>query len=230
MPTENKKVNGLQHEFYQGGWDNPNSFTLYLTYKCNWFCDYCSEDTHNRNEVTVEDIQRKLSEIPANSDVAITGGEPGILSKDVLKMVFDDLTAKNCFINVNTNGLFFKRHPELCDIPQSFLYHCSEHLTEDELYIPNFIPREKIDFLLVVTDETYKRLDYYIEKYPNIKFLLFGADRVQYDNHRAGKGLSRTNGFKVYTKYKDRIHPDSYIHLITSCWEVNNIRKLQALR
>ena len=225
-----KQVNGLQHEFYQGGLDNANSYTLYLTYKCNWMCDYCSEDTHNRNEVSVEDIQRKLDEIPEGSDVSITGGEPGVLTSDVLQMVFDQLTAKKCIISVNTNGTFFKRHQALCNIPDSFLYHCSEHLQDEEIYIPDFVPREKISFQLVVTDQTYHRLSYYIEKYPDIKFLIFGADSIQYDRGRRGTGLSRTNGFKVYNEYKDKIHPDSYIHLITTCWEVNTIRKLRALR
>lgn len=219
-----------QPMFFAGGQDGENTYTLYVTYKCNWFCDYCSEDTHNRNEVTVEDIKRKLAAIPANSDVSITGGEPGVLKTEVLQMIFDDLQAKNCWINVNTNGTFFRRHQELCHIPNSFLYHCSEHLDDDEIYIPDFVDPTKIDFQLVITDDTYHRLDYYIEKYPNIKFLIFGADRVQYDKKRTGKGLSRENGFKIYQKYKDRIHPNSYIYLITTCREVNDMRKLQALR
>ena len=225
-----KDNNGLQHEFFEGGLDNPNSYTLYLTYKCNWKCDYCSEDTHNRPPVTIEDIQHKLETIPEGGDVAITGGEPGVLTADVLKLVFDNLTAKKCFININTNGTFFKRHPNLCHIPDSFLYHCSEHLEDEEIYIPDFVPQEKILFQLVVTDQTYHRLDYYINKYPNIKFLIYGADSIQYEKNRRGTGLSRENGFKIYKEYKDKIHPESYLHLITTCWELNNIRKLEALR
>jgi organic radical activating enzyme len=195
-----------------------------LTYKCNWFCNYCSEDTHNRNDVTYADIQRKVNEIPAGSDVAITGGEPGTVSKEVMIWVIDQLKAKGCFININTNGTFFKKHRDICHIPDSYLYHCSENLDDEEIWIPEHVDRAKIDFQLVITDDTMDRLEYYVNKYPDIKFLVFGADNV------IGKGLSRANGFKIYKEYKDRINPDSYIHLITTCREVNDIQKLQALR
>ena len=212
------------YEFFQGGLDGADSYTLYLTYKCNWFCNYCSEDTHNRNEITFEEIQRKVEAIPPNSDVALTGGEPGILKKPVITWVLEQLKAKGCFVNVNTNGTFFKKHPELCHIPDSFLYHCSEHLEDDEIYIPDFVDRSKIDFQLVLTDKSLHRLEYYVNKYPDIKFLVFAAGNV------IGEGLSRANGFKVYAEFKDRIDPNSYLHLITTCREINDIRKLKALR
>lgn len=212
------------HVFFPGGQDGVNNYTLYVTYKCNWFCNYCSEDTHNRNDVSFDDIKRKVDAIPPNSDVAITGGEPGTLKREVMEWIFHELKSKGCFINVNTNGTFFKKHRELCHIPDSFLYHCSEHLEDEEIWIPEHVDQSKIDFQLVITDDTMDRLEYYIEKYPDIKFLIFGADNV------IGKGLSRANGFKIYKQYKDRINPDSYIHLITTCREVNDIQKLKALR
>jgi organic radical activating enzyme len=212
------------YEFFQGGLDGANSYTLYVTYRCNWFCNYCSEDTHNRNDVTLEDLQRKVAELPNGSDVAITGGEPGLLKHEVMQWLLTELKAKDCFINVNTNGTFFKKHRDLCHLPDSFLYHCSEHLDDEEIWIPEHVDMAKIDFQLVVTDDTVDRLEHYINKYSNIKFLIFGADNV------IGKGLSRSNGFKVYAKYKDKINPDSYMSLITTCREVNDIRKLKALR
>jgi organic radical activating enzyme len=212
------------YEFFQGGLDGANSYTLYVTYKCNWFCNYCSEDTHNRNIITFEEIKRKVESLPDNSDVAITGGEPGILKPDVMSWILNRLIEKNCFINVNTNGTFFKKHRELCHIPNSFLYHCSEHLEEPDIWIPEHVDKSKIDFQLVITDDTMHRLEYYVNKYPDIKFLVFAAGNV------IGKGLSRANGFNIYKEYKDRINPDSYLHLITTCQEVNVIKKLKALR
>lgn len=211
------------YEFFQGGMDGANSYTLYLTYKCNWFCNYCSEDTHNRIDVTIEQIQQKVNAIPANSDVAITGGEPGLIKHEVMAWVLSELKNKGCFVNVNTNGTFFKKHRDLCDIPDSFLYHCSENL-DDDIWQPEHVDQSKIDYQLVITDDTVGRVRYYVDKYPHIKFLVFGADNV------IGKGLSRTNGFKVYQEFKDQINPDSYLHLITTCREVNDIRKLKALR
>jgi organic radical activating enzyme len=174
--------------------------------------------------VTIEDLRRKVESLPDNCDVAITGGEPGTLKRDVMEWLLKRLKEKGCFINVNTNGTFFKKHKDLCHIPDSFLYHCSEHLEDDEVWIPEYVDIAKIDFQLVLTDETMNRLEYYVNKYPNIKFLVFGADNI------IGKGLKRENGFKIYTEFKDRIDPNSYMHLITTCWEINNIRKLKALR
>ena len=211
------------YEFFQGGLDGANSYTLYVTYKCNWFCNYCSEDTHNRNDVTDEQLEAKVNAIPPNSDVAITGGEPGLLSRPKMAWLLNELKSKNCFININTNGTFFKKHKELCHIPDSFLYHCTENL-EDDIWIPEHVDINKIDFQLVITDHTMDRLQHYIDRYPNIKFLVFGADNV------IGEGLSRANGFKVYAKFKDRIDPNSYLHLITTCREINDIKKLKALR
>jgi organic radical activating enzyme len=224
MSNQLPRVKHDNYEFFQGGLDGANSYTLYLTYKCNWFCDYCSEDTHNRADVTYHDIKQKVEAIPGNSDVALTGGEPGLIDHAVMEWVLTELKNKGCFVNVNTNGTFFKKHKNLCHIPDSFLYHCSEHLDNDDIWIPEHVDISKIDFQLVITDDTMHRLDFYINQYPDIRFLVFGADNV------IGKGLSRANGFKVYNQYKDRIAPDSYLHLITSCWEVNNIRKLKALR
>jgi organic radical activating enzyme len=218
------------YEFFQGGLDGANSYTLYLTYKCNWYCDYCSEDTHNRGRISFEEIKTKVESLPDNCDVAITGGEPGVARKDIVHWVLNRLVEKNCFININTNGTFFKRFPELCHIPHSFLYHCSEHLNDEEIFIPDFIDLNKINFQLVISDSTMNRLDYYINKYPQIQFLIYGADQIQYEKGRTGTGLSRANGFKVYRKYKDVIHPESYLHLITSCREINDIKKLKALR
>ena len=212
------------YEFFQGGLDGANCYTLYVTYKCNWFCNYCSEDTHNRNDVTIEDLQRKVEQLPNNSDVSITGGEPGTLKKDVMAWLLTTLKNKGCLINVNTNGTFFKKHTSVCHIPDSFLYHCSEHLEDAEIWIPEHIDINKISFQLVITDDTMDRLEYYVNKYPDIKFLVFGADNV------IGKGLSRANGFKICKEFKDRIDPESYIHLMTSCREVNEIQKLKALR
>jgi len=218
------------YEFFQGNLDSSNNFTLYVTYRCNWFCDYCSEDTHNRGIVNFEDIKAKVELIPNNTNVAVTGGEPGILKKEQMSWILNTLKEKNCAINMNTNGTFFKRHRELCDIPDSFLYHCSEHLEDEEIYIPDFVDFEKILFQLVVTDDTVHRLEYYINKYPDIKFLIYGADQIEYEKGRIGTGLSRANGFAIYRKYKDVIHPESYLRLIASCREINDIEKLKALR
>lgn len=211
----------MHDDYYLGGYDEEGTYTLYVTYKCNWRCDYCSEDTWNRPRV--DNLQEKLDSIHPNSDVSITGGEPGILPKDIMEDVINQLAEKNCIISVNTNGTFFKRFKYLDDKVDSYLYHCSEQLEDEEIIIPD-IDQSKIQYMLVITDDNMDRLEYYVSKYPKINFLVFGADNV------IGKGLSRKNGFEISRKFRGRIDEDSHIHLITSCWEVNQMRNLRALR
>jgi len=211
----------MHDDYYLGGYDDEGTYTLYVTYKCNWRCDYCSEDTWNRPRVN--NLQEKLDAIVEGSDVSITGGEPGILPKDIMEDVIRQLKEKKCIINVNTNGTFFKRFKYLDEQVDSYLYHCSEQLEDEEIIIPD-IDQNKIQYMLVITDDNMDRLEYYVSKYPNINFLVFGADNV------IGKGLSRKNGFEISRKYRGRIDDDSHIHLITTCWEVNQMRNLRALR
>ena len=212
------------YKFFLDGYDDAGTYTLYVTYRCNWKCDYCSEDTWNRPDVTEDELLAKVRSIHPNSDVSITGGEPGLLPKPLMETVIDQLHEKNCEVNVNTNGTFFKRFGYLCDRVDTFLYHCSENLDDTEIFIPDNVNLDKVQFMLVLTDENYTRLDSFLNKHPGIDFLVFGADNV------IGKGLSRANGFKVSKEYRGRINEDSHIHLITTCWEVNQMRGLRALR
>lgn len=209
----------IHDDYYPGGYDTSGVYTLYVTYKCNWRCNYCSEDTWNRPRV--DDLQSKIDLILPNSEVSITGGEPGLLPRDIMGDTIKQLVEKNCEININTNGKFFERFDYLDRYVDSYLYHCSEQLLDEELIIYD---NKKIQYMLVITDDNMDRLEYYVSKYPEISFLVFGADNV------IGKGLSRHNGIKVSQKFRGRIDDDSHIHLITSCWEVNQMRDLRALR
>lgn len=211
------------YKFFEDGYDSAGTYTLYVTYRCNWNCNYCSEDTWNRADVTDQDLLRKVESITPNSDVSITGGEPGLLPKPLMETVIQQLRDKDCEIHINTNGTFFKKFNYLCDSVDGFLYHCSEDLQED-IYIPTHVDQQKIQYMLVLTDRNYHRLDYYLDQYPSINFLIFGADNI------IGNGLSRKNGFELSRKYRGRIHDESHIHLITKCRDVHQMRGLRALR
>ena len=141
-----------------------------------------------------------------NSFVAITGGEPGVASKEHLNYIYKVLKEKNCIIQVNTNGTFFKTQKELCKITDYFLYHCSENLSEP-IYIPD-TQNYKIFYTLVITNNSYKRLENYIDKYPII-FQIVGADK------NSGEYLNFKNAIKIYQKYKFKITPDSFYGLLT---------------
>ena len=193
-------------------------YCLTVQYKCNWKCDYCIVDTHSQKEITKDELIHKLEIIEPGSEVSITGGEPGLISKELLEFIFSELKKKHCQINVNTNGTFFEKYPEYYQYIQNYLYHCSEHL---DLSIPIIIPDNpdnKIDYLLVVTDNTYQNIEEFIKKYPNILFHIYAADPVMV-NGQSGKFLSKQNAFKIIKQFKDRIHPNSY----KSLFNISNV-------
>jgi organic radical activating enzyme len=104
------------------------NYVLHITKKCNWFCRYCIVDTHNSEDIYINDILKHIDNIPNNSVVNLSGGEPGILSSDKLNLIFNKLRIKECEININTNGLFFKNHKNLDKYISNYFYHLSEDL------------------------------------------------------------------------------------------------------
>ena len=200
------------------------NYSLMSTYKCNWNCPYCVTNTHSQPDVTDEDILFKLNEIQPNSEVSLSGGEPGLVSKENIEIIFNNLLEKNCKISINTNGLFFKKYPEYDNLISYYLYHFSENLdlTKDH-YIPE-INKEKITFMLVVTNENYSRLDEFLEKYKDITFSIFAATKNKLEDERYI--LSKKNSFEIYKKYKDRLDPDSIKNLLLTCKETERNKRL----
>jgi len=189
-------------------------YSVIVTYKCDWRCAYCSADTHTKKSPSFEHIKRIVDDIELNSEVALTGGEPGYAKPEVIEYVIKTLKDKNCHITINTNGAFFKRYPQYCDQVNDFFYHCTEDLnTEKEIFIPE--GDYLIDYMLVVSDENYERLDHFITNYPDIEFLITGADPLIV-NGVMGPSLSRKFALKIIQKYHKQIHPDSVIRLLES--------------
>jgi len=201
------------------------NYCLMATYKCNWHCPYCITNTHMQEDVKDSEILKKLNEIKEGSEVSLSGGEPGLLSKENLNIIFKVLVEKKCLISVNTNGLFFKNHPEFDELIDNYLFHFSENLELDKVnYIPT-IDHRKISFMLVVTDENYPRLDEFLEKHKDIRFSIFAA--VQ-NNSKTDKkySLSKINAFKIYTKYKDILDPESFKNLLITCKHIERNKEL----
>ena len=88
-------------------------YEVELTHECNWHCPYCAIDVHNLPVLTHIDIVAKLSKIPSKSVVTLSGGEPGLISRDELDYVIMHLREKNCKLNLNTNGTFIAKYPSL---------------------------------------------------------------------------------------------------------------------
>ncbi len=145
-----------------------NEVEMVVTWLCNWKCDYCSVDTHNRPKLTMEEVEKKLNEVPFKSIVTLSGGEVGMMKRNEIEFIISKLKSKDCKIHLNTNGLFIKRYKDLLKNFDYILYHCSENLDlDEEIIIDDDL---KLEYMLIVTDNNYHKLENFLRKYPNIKF------------------------------------------------------------
>lgn len=184
-----------------------------VTYDCNWDCPFCITDTHTKSRVTLENLISKISAVEDRSIVSISGGEPGTLSENTLRYIISTLRDKNCSININTNGLFFKKYPEYVSQIDGFFYHCTENLDPDKgIVLYDSIDYNKTEFMMVLTDNNYHNLEWFINNY-DILFTLVAADRTTVKG-QPGDSLSVINGMKICSKYKDRINRTSYLNLM----------------
>jgi len=156
----------------------PNEIELMVTHECNWNCPYCSEQTHNKAELTKEDVLNKISLIPDKYNVTLSGGEVGLLSKDTICDIIDRLVNKECNLNLNTNGLFIVKYPELLRYFDYVLYHCSEDLYGDIV----FYDYDNVYHSLVLTDDNIERFDDIVKKYPYMKWNIIPSSIGNYDN------------------------------------------------
>jgi len=146
---------------------------LVVTWVCNWFCDYCCVDTHNRPKLTMEEVKAKLDKVIPGYNVTLSGGEVGTMKRDDIEFILSELESKGCPVSINTNGLFIKRYRDLLPRFDTILYHCSEDLDiNDDIIIDTEL---NLQYLLIVTDNNFNRLDAFLAKYPDIKFNLVAA-------------------------------------------------------
>lgn len=153
-----------------------NEIELIVTWVCNWHCEYCCVDTHKRPTLTMEQVRDKLDRVTPGCIVTLSGGEVGTMKRHDIEYILDSLEAKNCQININTNGLFIKRYRDLCTRFETILYHCSEDLNDDNIIIDNELG---LQYLLIVTDNNYPKLDAFLSRYPDIKFNLVAASNPE---------------------------------------------------
>jgi organic radical activating enzyme len=146
---------------------------LVVTWVCNWHCDYCCVDTHNRPTLTMEEVKEKLDKIIPGYNVTLSGGEVGSMKRADIEFILNELEKKNCKPSINTNGLFIKRYRDLLPRFETILYHCSEDLDpDDEIIIDSTL---NLQYLLIVTDNNFHKLDTFLNKYPDIEFSLVAA-------------------------------------------------------
>lgn len=177
---------------------------LVITWVCNWNCEYCCVDTHNRPLLKMDEVKQKLQQILPGYNVTLSGGEPGTMKRDDLEFIIEQLKKKDCRPSINTNGLFIKRYRDLCDEMDCILYHCSENIDpEDDIIIDDTLD---LEYLLIVTDNNFHRLGEFLDKYPDITFNLVAATNPE---GIYGPTLSTENKHKMLKLFHTRMTKES---------------------
>lgn len=189
---------------------------LILTYKCNWDCDYCCVDTHNRNPLSLQQVKEKLSKVIPGYNVTLSGGEIGTMDKEDILYVLEYLKGINCPTSLNTNGLFLQRYPELAHYFEYVLYHCSEDLVKDPDYdsVVNFLLNNfdcDLEFMLVVTDNNLNNLDGFLKRNLDHDFHVVAATLA---DGGLDVTLSNKNRYAIMAKRYTNVTPDSIKRLI----------------
>ena len=184
-----------------------NEIELIVIHECNWRCPYCSEQTYDKSTLPISDVFDKISTIPINSNVTLSGGEVGLLSLGVIYKIMWELIDKGCVLNLNTNGLFISKYPHLLRYFSYILYHCSEDLYEDI----KFYDYGNDYHSLVITDDNFPRFNEITRKYPNIKWNVIPSSVGDYGGISI---LSRDNKRLLLKKYSSHLTDDSKHRLI----------------
>ena len=184
-----------------------NEIELIVTWVCNWHCDYCCVDTHNRPTLPMDEVKAKLDKVTPGYTVTLSGGEVGSMKREDIEYILNSLEAKGCKLNINTNGLFIKRYRDLCGRFESLLYHCSEDITDEDIIIDPALP---IEYLLIVTDDNFYRLGAFLTKYPDIQFNIVAASNPE---GIAGPTLSTERKHKMLALYHTRMTEDSKLRV-----------------
>jgi organic radical activating enzyme len=183
---------------------------LVVTWVCNWHCEYCCVDTHNRPKMSMDDVKDKLQRIIPGYNVTLSGGEVGSMKRADIEFILDEIEKRGCSVSINTNGLFIKRYRDLLPKFDTVLYHCSENLELDDDIIID--PELNLEYMLVVTDSNIHRLEAFLEKYPDITFDLVAGSNP---DNISGPILSPENKHWMLRKFHHRMSKDSIRRIFT---------------
>jgi len=187
-----------------------------ITFECNWNCQYCIVDTHNKRSINDDEVLNSLNSIKEYSKVTITGGEPGLVDDVQMRKIFDILIDKKSIINVTTNGLFLKRYNIYYHLIDSYIYHCSENLIDVDIVDD---PNHKVQYTVVIDDNNIKNLKTFIN-FVTSKNIYVRLDAAL--NIGSKSFLSKKNIFKILKEYKQYIKPQHIKHLIGDTNDIFN--------
>ena len=78
-----------------------------LTHKCNWGCRYCAIRTHRLPAISEDEALEKVRSAAGKfKTVTFSGGEPGLLSRDMLEQMIKCVEDSGSALCINTNGMF----------------------------------------------------------------------------------------------------------------------------
>lgn len=183
---------------------------LVVTWVCNWHCEYCCVDTHNRPKLPFNEVKKKLDKVIPGYNVTLSGGEVGSMKREEIELILNALEAKGCRPSINTNGLFIKRYRDLLPRFDTILYHCSQDIDPTDTIIIE--PDLNLQYLLIVTDNNFDNLEAFLSKYPDIQFHLVAATNPEGINNPT---LSTTLKHKMLAKYHHRMTAESIKRVFT---------------
>jgi organic radical activating enzyme len=164
-------------------------YCITVTFDCNWNCDYCVINTHNAHIADMSNIN-DIDKIKNGSHVNISGGEPGLVSEELLLEIIKKLREKSCFIQINSNGTIF-RMPKVVEKVDHVFYHCTKDFDINDKINRDF--KHITSYMAVVSNKNWEKVDAFLEKNEDLKLILFAAR-----DH-----LKKSIGIKLYQKYKD---------------------------
>lgn len=142
-------------------------FEINVTLDCNLHCPYCAMKERLNQPLNFSSVLDKLRGVN-DSSCCLSGGEPGLLSKEQIQQIIDIARENNISLSLNTNGLFFK-HREFLREFSRFNVHVTPFLSKVE--IPEGL---KLNFVYIVTPQNYHRTDLIeklVEKYGKLDLI-----------------------------------------------------------
>lgn len=178
---------------------------LLVTSKCNETCKYCdfpsmkSPNHYSFDNIDWDEIKRILHYYQKyNHKVTIVGGEPGALSYDSIKYIFDLIPDME--FDVLTNGLFLQKnyHTEF----SNQIGNIGFHLVNTEWDLSEYKDIKNIDYRVVIDNSYPSYLDdllKYIEFYKLPVIFKYDTGRVVDGNFN----LTKEQYIDIYSKIKD---------------------------
>lgn len=173
-------------------------YSLNVTYDCNWHCSYCIIETHKQPKRTLSDVLKNLKSIPRGAGVSLSGGEPGLMNEEDVRLILWNLDGKDCPVDLLTNGLFLKRYGHIKPIMEkigTIHYHCVENLT-DNIEFPD-LDQNFVDYQIIINNENHNHLETFLDKYSHIQFSIVPSKNIEV--------LNKKKAFNIIKNHKHRM-------------------------